>query len=90
MAFDCVFVDFQKNKRFKDQILNQFPYARVTPFVVSYYDILKSFVEDIRTEFFWLATDLVDIQSLILITYQNSTSNARYTCGTLRLKQRET
>jgi hypothetical protein len=60
MAFDCVFVDFQKNKKFKDQILDQFPYARVTPFVVSYYDILKSFVEDIRTEFFWLATDLVD------------------------------
>jgi len=60
MAFDCVFVDFQKNKKFKDQILNQFPYARVTPFVVSYYDILKSFVEDIRTEFFWLMTDLVD------------------------------
>ena len=60
MAFDCVFVDFQKNKNFKEQILDQFPYARVTPFVVSYYDILKSFVEDIRTEFFWLATDLVD------------------------------
>ena len=60
MAFDCVFVDFQKNKKFKDQILDQFPYARVTPFVVSYYDILKSFVEDIRTEFFWLATDIID------------------------------
>jgi len=60
MAFDCVFVDFQKNKNFKEQMLDRFPYARVTPFVVSYYDILRSFVEDIRTEFFWLATDLVD------------------------------
>jgi len=60
MAFDCVFVDFQKNKNFREQVLDRFPYARVTPFVVSYYDILRSFVEDIRTEFFWLATDLVD------------------------------
>ena len=60
MAFDCVFVDFQKNKSFKSHILEQFPYARVTPFVDSYYNILKSFVGDIRTEFFWLATDLVD------------------------------
>ena len=60
MAFDCVFVDFQKNKTFKSHILEQFPYARVTPFVGSYLDILKSFVRDIRTEFFWLTTDLVD------------------------------
>ena len=60
MAFDCVFVDFQKNKTVRAQVLNQFPYARITPFVGSYYDILRSFVEDIRTEFFWLMTDLVD------------------------------
>ena len=60
MAFDCVFVDFQKNKTVKERVLNQFPYARVTPFVGSYYDVLRSFIEDIRTEFFWLVTDLID------------------------------
>ena len=62
MAFDCILVDFQNNKSFKANALEQFPYARVTPFVGSYLDILKSFVETINTEFFWLVTDLVNTQ----------------------------
>ena len=62
MAFDCILVDFQNNKTFKANALEQFPYARVTPFVGSYLDILKSFVETVNTEFFWLVTDLVNTQ----------------------------
>jgi hypothetical protein len=62
MAFDCILVDFQNNKSFKANALEQFPYARVTPFVGSYLDILKSFVETVNTEFFWLVTDLVNLE----------------------------
>ena len=60
MAFDCVFVDFQNNGSLKERALEQFPYARVVPFVGSYLDVLKSFVETVNTEFFWLLTDLVN------------------------------
>ena len=61
MAFDCVFVDFQNNRSLKERALEQFPYARVVPFVGSYLDVLKSFVETVNTEFFWLITDLVNL-----------------------------
>ena len=44
MAFDCVFVDFKENNPTKQKVLEQFPYARVTPFVSSYFDIIKSYV----------------------------------------------
>lgn len=60
MAFDCVFVDFQENPTFKNHVLKQLPHARVTPFISSYFDILKSFASTVRTEYFWLVTDLVN------------------------------
>jgi hypothetical protein len=62
MSFDCVIIDFQKNQENKDYLSNRFPYAFSTPFVGSYFDILKSFVDSIRTDFFWLTSDLVNLQ----------------------------
>jgi hypothetical protein len=62
MAFDCIFVDFQVEEENRKKILSQFPYARTTPFVSSYFDILKSFIEEIQTEFFWLVSDLVYLE----------------------------
>ena len=62
MAFDCVFVDFKENNPTKQKVLEQFPYARVIPFVSSYFDIIKSYVNDVRTEYFWFISDLVNLQ----------------------------
>jgi len=62
MAFDCIFVDFQISKDNREKILSQFPYAQKTSFINSYFDVLKSFVGEIRTEFFWLTSDLIDLQ----------------------------
>jgi hypothetical protein len=63
MAFDCVFVDFNVNQNNKKIILDQFPNAKIVPFVKSYKDILKNFWQDINTEFFWLLTDLNDVSA---------------------------
>jgi len=62
MAFDCVIVDFQKDQKNKEFLFNKFPYALSTPFVGSYFDILKSFVDGVKTDFFWLTSDLVNLQ----------------------------
>ena len=62
MAFDCVIVDFQKDQKNKEFLFNKFPYALSTPFVGSYFDILKSFVDSVKTDFFWLTSDLVNLQ----------------------------
>jgi hypothetical protein len=62
MAFDCVFVDFKENNSAKERILNEFPYARVTPFVGSYFNILKSYINEIKTEYFWFVSDLANLQ----------------------------
>ena len=62
MAFDCVFVDFGKNNLAKEKILKEFPYAKVTQFIGSYFDIIKSSIDDIKTEYFWFVSDLVNLQ----------------------------
>jgi len=63
MAFDCVFVDFGENNASKHVIQKEFPHAVTTPFVESYFKILKSFVSCIKTEYFWLVTDIVNLQN---------------------------
>ena len=60
MAFDCIFVDFQKDTKTKKRVLELFPYARVIPFVSSYFDIVKSYIDEVRTTHCWLISDLVD------------------------------
>lgn len=62
MAFDCVFVDFRENNSAKERIMEEFPYANVTPFVSSYFNILKSYIRDIKTEHFWFVSDLANLQ----------------------------
>lgn len=62
MAFDCVFVDFRENNSAKERIMEEFPYAKVTPFVSSYFNILKSYIRDIKTEHFWFVSDLANLQ----------------------------
>jgi hypothetical protein len=62
MAFDCVIVDF-KNAKSKENLLmltKRFPYARVIPFVTSYFEIAKSVLQDSKTEFTWLLSSKVD------------------------------
>ena len=63
MAFDCVLIDFGVSKTNKEKILNKFPYARVIPFIKSYKTILENTTADIRTEFFWLLTDLINYKN---------------------------
>ena len=60
MAFDSVQV------RFKDTITFNSPFAstRVVPFVGSYFEILKSIVEDINTEYFWFFTNFMDLKTI--------------------------
>ena len=65
MAFDCVLIDFGVSKTNKEKILNKFPYARVIPFIKSYKTILENTTADIRTEFFWLLTDLINYKNFI-------------------------
>lgn len=62
MAFDCVIVNFKKDTDNKHYLLNKFPYASTIPFVNSYFEILKSYVDSARTEYFWLVTDLVNLK----------------------------
>lgn len=60
MAFDCIFVDFQKDTKTKEHVLELFPYAKIIPFVSSYFDILKSYIDNVGTTHCWMISDLVD------------------------------
>ena len=54
--------------RFKntDHIQSPFPNTRVVPFIGSYFEILKAVVGDIKTEYFWLFSNFVDMESVDL------------------------
>lgn len=62
MTFDSVQV------RFKDvqNIPSPFANTRVVPFVGSYFEILKSVVDDVRTEYFWFFTNFMNLDTLDL------------------------
>lgn len=62
MAFDCVIIDFKNKNSSKNlSILSKsFPYARIIPFVSSYFDIAKSVLGDSQTEYTWLLSSKVD------------------------------
>jgi hypothetical protein len=51
--------------RFKDTIHITSPFAntRIVPFVGSYFEILKSVVADIKTEYFWFFSNFVDLKA---------------------------
>ena len=49
MAFDSIQVRFKDAEFFTSPLAN----TRVIPFVDSYFEMLKSVVDDINTEYFW-------------------------------------
>jgi len=60
--YDCVCVDFNINGNRK-KIEKIFPHAKFTPFVDSYFDILKSYISEIKTSHFWFLTTLDDLST---------------------------
>ena len=59
MAFDSIQVRFKNISN----IDSPFADTRVVPFVGSYFEILKSVVEDVKTEHFWFFSNFVDIKN---------------------------
>ena len=54
--------------RFKNTIHRPSPFAntRVVPFVENYLEVLKSVVDDIRTEYFWFFANFMDLKTVDL------------------------
>ena len=55
MAFDSIQVRFKDAEFFPSPLAN----TRVIPFVDSYFEMLKSVVDDINTEYFWFFSGLL-------------------------------
>ena len=55
--FDSVQVRFKDTKHIESSFSN----TRVVPFIGSYFEILKSVVNDIKTEYFWFFSNFVDL-----------------------------
>jgi hypothetical protein len=60
MAFDSVQVRFKDAKFFPSPLAT----TRVVPFVGSYFEILKSVVDDINTEYFWFFSGFVNMKNM--------------------------
>lgn len=60
MAFDSVQVRFKDSEFFSSPLAN----TRVVPFVNSYFDILKSVVDDIKTEYFWFFSGFINMATM--------------------------
>ena len=58
--FDSVQVRFKDTKH----ITSPFANTRIVPFVGSYFEILKSVVADIKTEYFWFFSNFVDLKTI--------------------------
>ena len=65
MAFDSVQV------RFQDVYHNESPFAntRTVPFVDSYFEILKSVIGDIETEYFWFFANFINLKTADFLDY---------------------
>lgn len=57
--------------RFKDVPHNQSPFAntRIVPFVDSYFEIIKSVIDEIKTEYFWLFANFVNLKTGDFLDY---------------------
>ena len=68
MAFDCICIDFKNNKSEQNikNIKKVFPYARVIPFLQSYYEIIQSQISSCSTRYLWLLSSLIDYRDLRL------------------------
>ena len=60
MAFDSVQVRFKDVRNFESPFAN----TRVVPFVTSYLEILKSVIDDVRTEYFWFFANFMDLKTI--------------------------
>jgi len=60
--FDSIQVRFKHTPHIKSPLAN----TRVVPFVNSYFDVLKSVVDDVKTEHFWLFSNFVDLSTIDL------------------------
>jgi len=62
MAFDSVQVRFRNTSHIESPFAN----TRVVPFIGSYFEILKSVVGDIKTEYFWFFSNFVKVEDIDL------------------------
>ena len=60
--FDSVQVRIKNTKNIESPFSN----TRVVPFIGSYFEILKSVVDDIKTEYFWFFANFVDMKTIDL------------------------
>lgn len=58
--FDSVQVRFSNTEHIKSPMAN----TRIVPFVGSYFEILKSVISDINTEYFWFFSNFVDLKEI--------------------------
>ena len=65
MAFDAVQVRFKGTPQVKSPFAN----TRVVPFVDSYFEVLKSVVDDVKTEYFWLFASFVNMNTGNFLDY---------------------
>ena len=49
--------------------------------------VLKSVIDDVKTEYFWFFANFVDLKTSIWITFPNSMNETRYMFGTTRILQ---
>ena len=59
MAFDSIQVRFKNIKEWPSQLTN----TRTVPFVNSYLDVIKSCIDDIRTEYFWVFASFLKLDT---------------------------
>jgi hypothetical protein len=64
-GFDSIQVRFKNTP----EILSPFANTRVVPFVNSYFDVIKSVIEDVRTEYFWLFASFINLETFNFIDY---------------------
>jgi hypothetical protein len=61
-GFDSIQVRFKNTQHIPSTLAN----TRVVPFVGSYFDVLKSVVNDVETEYFWFFSNFVSLEDIDL------------------------
>ena len=61
-GFDSIQVKFKHTKH----IASPFADTRVVPFVDSYLTVLKSIIDDVKTEYFWFFANFMDLKTVDL------------------------
>ena len=60
MPFDSIQIRFKNVKEWPSPLAN----TRVVPFVNSYFEVIKSCIEDIRTEYFWVFASFLKLDDV--------------------------